>query len=94
TTSPSGIYRAFKAYALGSGEATARDYLKENYKEGMTFDETVKLTLNTLKESVNEELTKENTRFGYIKAEDKRYKSCSKDEVEKFLNLIKEEPKT
>ena len=95
TTSPSGIYRAFKAYALGNGEATARDYLKENYKEGMTFDETVKLTLNTLKESITEEPTKENTRFAYIKSEDKKFHMCSKDEVEKFLNLLtKEEPTT
>jgi len=91
TTSPSGIYRSFKAYALGSGEAKARDYLKENYKEGISFDETVKLTLNTLKESINEELKKENTRFAYIKAEDERFHMCSKNEVDEFLNLIKEE---
>ena len=91
TTSPSGIYRSFKAYALGSGEAKARDYLKENFKEGISFDETVKLTLNTLKESINEELKKENTRFAYIKAEDERFHMCSKNEVDEFLNLIKEE---
>jgi len=91
TTSPSGIYRSFKAYALGSGEAKARDYLKENYKEGISFDETVKLTLNTLKESINEELKKENTRFAYIKAEDERFHMCTKNEVDEFLNLIKEE---
>ncbi len=94
TTSPSGIYRAFKAYALGSGEATAREYLKENYKEGMSFDEIIKLTLNTLKESNDEAPTKENVRLVYIKTEDKKYHECSKDEIEQFLNLIKEEPKT
>ena len=93
TTSPSGIYRSFKAYALGSGEATARDYLKENYKEDMTFDETVTFTLKTLKESINETPTKENTRLAYIKSEDKKFHMCSKDEVEKFLTFIKEEPK-
>ncbi len=94
TTSPSGIYRAFKAYALGNGEATAREYLKENYKEGMSFDEIIKLALNTLKESNDEAPTKENIRLVYIKAEDKKYHECSKDEIEQFLNLIKEEPKT
>ncbi|NVM46508.1 MAG: hypothetical protein HWN79_16495 [Candidatus Lokiarchaeota archaeon] len=92
TTSPSGIYRAFKAYALGSGEATARNYLKENYAEDLTFDETVKLTLTALKESINEKPTKDNTRFAYIKSEDNKFHMCSKDEVGKFLSLIKEEP--
>ncbi|MHA1242488.1 MAG: hypothetical protein ACTSQU_17135 [Promethearchaeota archaeon] len=90
TTSPSGIYRSFKAYALGSGEATARDYLKENYKENMTFDETVEFTLNTLKESINETLTKENTRLAYIKSEDKKFHMCSKDEIEQFLTTIQD----
>ncbi|MFW9989882.1 MAG: archaeal proteasome endopeptidase complex subunit alpha, partial [Candidatus Odinarchaeota archaeon] len=39
TTSPSGIYRSFKSYAIGTGEATAREYLIENYKEEMSFEE-------------------------------------------------------
>ena len=85
TTSPSGIYRAFKSYALGSGESTAREYLTQNYKEGLTFDEVVKLTLNALKESIDEEATKENIRVAYIKSEDKKFHMCSKEEVEKFL---------
>ena len=65
----------------------------------MSFDDTAKLALNTLKESINEVPTKENTRFAYIKADDKKFHMCSKDEVEKFLSLIKveeeeeEEPK-
>ncbi len=88
TTSPSGIYRAFKAYALGSGEATAREYLKENYKEGLSFDEIINLALNTLKESIDEAPTKENIRLVYIKAEDKKYHECSKDEVEQFLMTL------
>lgn len=88
TTSPSGIYRAFKAYALGSGEATARKYLKENYKEGMSFDEIIKLALNTLKESNDETATKENVRLVFIKAEDKKYHECSKDEIEQFLTTL------
>ncbi len=85
TTSPSGIYRAFKSYALGSGESTAREYLTQNYKEGLTFDEVVKLTLNTLKESIDEEATKENIRVAYVKSEDNTFHMCSKEEVEKFL---------
>jgi len=88
TTSPSGIYRAFKAYALGNGEATAREYLKEHYKEGMSFDEIIKLALNTLKESNDEDPTKENVRLVYIKAEDKKYHECSKDEIEQFLTTL------
>ena len=84
TTSPSGIYRSFKAYALGSGEAAAREYLIENYKDGMTFEEIVDLNLKTLKESVDEDLTKENVRLAYIK-KDEQFHMASKEEIEGFL---------
>ncbi|MFX1275321.1 MAG: archaeal proteasome endopeptidase complex subunit alpha [Promethearchaeota archaeon] len=87
TTSPSGIYRSFKAYAIGSGETTARDYITENYKPDLTFDELIKLALNALKESSEDELNKDNLRLGYIKSEDKQFKICSKEEIEQFLKL-------
>lgn len=88
TTSPSGIYRSFKAYALGSGEATAREYLIQNYKEGMAFEEMIILALKTLKESIDEEATKENIRLAYIKGEDKRFYTCSKQEIDEFLKKL------
>jgi proteasome alpha subunit len=88
TTSPSGIYRAFKSYAIGTGESTAREYLIENYKEEMTFDELVNFTLKTLKESIDDDATKENVRLAYIKGEDKKFHMCNKEEVEEFLGKL------
>lgn len=88
TTSPSGIYRSFKAYAIGTGEAAAREYLIEHYKENLTFEETLNLALSALKESIDEDATKENIRLAYIKSEDKQFHMCSKDEVEEFLNKL------
>jgi proteasome alpha subunit len=85
TTSPSGIYRSFKAYAIGTGEATAREYLLENYNENMTFDELVNFTLKALKESIDEEATKENVRVAYIKDEDKKFHMCNAQEVGEFI---------
>ena len=88
TTSPSGIYRSFKAYALGSGEAKAREYLSEHYKEDMSFEELIQLALNTLKESIDEEIIKENVRLAYVKTEDKTFHECAKDEIETFISKL------
>ncbi|MFX1388986.1 MAG: archaeal proteasome endopeptidase complex subunit alpha [Promethearchaeota archaeon] len=85
TTSPSGIYRSFKAYALGSGEATAREFLKENYKEEMSFEELMNFTLKALKDSIDEDLTSENCRLSYIKGENKKFYVCNKQEIEGYL---------
>jgi proteasome alpha subunit len=88
TTSPSGIYRSFNAYALGSGEATAREYLTNNYKENMPFNDLINLVLKSLKESIDEDITKENVRLAYVKSEDNLYHSCSKDEIDKFIKSM------
>lgn len=88
TTSPSGIYRSFKSYAIGTGESTAREFLIENYKEEMTFDELVDFTLRAIKESIDEDATKENIRLAYIKGEDKKFHMCNKEEVEEFLSKL------
>lgn len=89
TTSPSGIYRPYKAYALGSGEAQAREYIQNNYKDDMSFSDIINLALNALKETIDEELTKENIRVAYVKSEEKKFKICSKDEVEKYISELK-----
>ena len=88
TTSPSGIYRSFKAYAIGTGEASAREYLVDNYKEDLTFDEIINLALTALKESIDEEATKENIRISYIKGETREFHMCNKQEVEEFLTKL------
>lgn len=89
TTSPSGIYRPYKAFALGSGEATAREYIEKNYKENMNFKEVIDLALKAIKESIDEEMTKENIRLTYIRtSEGNKFKICSKDEVNKFLTEL------
>ena len=85
TTSPSGIYRPFKAYALGNGEAAAREYLIENYKPDLPFEGIINLALKALKESVDDELTKENVRLAFIKGETKKFHMASKEEIEGFL---------
>ncbi|MHA2036669.1 MAG: archaeal proteasome endopeptidase complex subunit alpha [Promethearchaeota archaeon] len=85
TTSPSGIYRPFKAYALGNGEASAREYLIDNYKAEMPFEEVISTAIAALKEAIDEEATKENVRIAYIKGETKKFHMASKEEIEGFL---------
>jgi len=86
TTSPSGIYRPYKAYALGSGEAHAREHIQTNYKENMSFKEIVDLALNAIKESVEEDLSKDTIRIAYVKSsEDNKFKICTKDEINKYI---------
>lgn len=51
-TEPSGMYSAWKATAIGRSSKTVREFLEKNYKDNMTQDETIKLTVKSLLEVV------------------------------------------
>ncbi|MFO8019934.1 MAG: archaeal proteasome endopeptidase complex subunit alpha [Promethearchaeia archaeon] len=85
TTSPSGIYRSFKAYALGKGQATAREYIREHYEENQSFDEVIQLALHAITKSVEKKLDEDLLRIAYVKSEEKQYHACEKKEIAKFL---------
>ncbi|KIO04149.1 hypothetical protein M404DRAFT_144499 [Pisolithus tinctorius Marx 270] len=57
-TEPSGIYSAWKAStscianAIGRSSKTVREFLEKNYKEDMTREESIKLTVKSLLEVV------------------------------------------
>ena len=86
TTSPSGIYRSFNGYAIGSGETTAREFIIKNYKPNLEFNELVKLSIEALKEATEEDLTVDTLRLSYVKSDNKQFKICDKKEIQGFLN--------
>jgi len=51
-TEPSGIYSAWKANAIGRSSKTVREFLERNYKEDLSRDDAVKLTIKSLLEVV------------------------------------------
>ncbi|KAG1749074.1 20S proteasome subunit [Suillus paluster] len=51
-TEPSGIYSAWKANAIGRSSKTVREFLEKNHKDGMTREESIKLTVKSLLEVV------------------------------------------
>lgn len=85
TTSPSGIYRSFKAFALGSGETTAREFIEKEYNPTFSLKEIQLLAIRTIKESVEDDITAETIKISHISSEDKRYKLLSKSEVESLI---------
>ena len=46
------MYSAWKATAIGRSSKTVREFLEKNYKDNMTQDETIKLTVKSLLEVV------------------------------------------
>ena len=55
-TDPSGAYQSYNAGAIGRGRSTAIDYFEEKWKPGMTQNAAIKLGLEALRESLEDDL--------------------------------------
>jgi len=89
TTSPSGIFRSFKAYALGSGEATAREFIEKEYDPNMSLKEIQLLAIRAIKESVEDDITAETIKIARISSEIKKFTLLSKSEITDLLTELK-----
>lgn len=87
---PSGTYSKFKAMAIGSGSEGAQASLQDDYHTSLTLDEAVKLSLNILKQVMEEKLSSTNVEVARITAED-GYHTFSKEEVEAIVTTLEDE---
>ncbi|WP_457557152.1 archaeal proteasome endopeptidase complex subunit alpha [Candidatus Harpocratesius sp.] len=89
-TDPSGAFWGYKACAIGSGSAQAREFLGKEYKETMDFEELKLLTIRTLKEVIEGDLDAERFEIAVINAEDRQWKLFSIEENKKLLKKLSE----
>jgi len=56
-TDPSGIYASYYAHSIGMGSVEANKILEKKYKEGMKYEEAVKLAVDIFKEVLQKEFS-------------------------------------
>src|SRR6056297_144699 len=84
-TDPSGTPYEWQALSIGSNRNDLRDYLEEEYEDGLATDEAVGLALDTLAESNDGELAPNGVGVATITAED-GYVELSAEELESILD--------
>ena len=65
-TDPSGAYQSYHAGAIGRGRSTAIDYFEEKWKPGMTQNAAIKLGLEALKESLEDDLNRDTVEIASV----------------------------
>jgi proteasome alpha subunit len=86
-THPSGTYRAYKAIALGAGRETVQAMLTENYRDNLTLDESIKLAVKCLKNSLVARELPIKIKIAVVPVSTKKMKLLADAEVE---GLVKE----
>jgi|Transcript_79887 20S proteasome subunit alpha 5 len=91
-TEPSGTYTKYMACAIGSAQEGATNLLQEQYKKDMSFADAELLALTTLRQVMEEKLTKINIEVGICKVEkdvkDVKFKLYSTEELEAVIGRL------
>merc|ERR1711879_818910 len=88
-TEPSGTYTKYLAAAVGSAQEGATNLLQEQFNKDMSFNDAEILALTTLRQVMEEKLTKINIEVGIVKTaanpKDVKFKLYSTEELEAVI---------
>ncbi len=79
-----GNYTAYKATAIGENDNKIKELLRKQYKEGMSTDEAIKLSLNIFKQVLGKDFSVERFDVGVINAS-KKLKKLSGEQLKKYM---------
>jgi len=85
STDPSGSYRGYKATSVGRNSEKAKKILTEQYRDDVSLDEAISLSIKALKEASDEELTSDGINVSVIPTDTKMFRTLSEEEVQKYL---------
>ncbi len=80
-TDPTGIYFEYKATAMGEGEVEIKQILNKEYKETMTIEDGLKLSIKALRRVLGKEFDIERVEGAYITLKDKKFTKLDKSRL-------------
>tara|TARA_Y100000310_G_scaffold144031_1_gene143364 strand:- start:5057 stop:5794 length:738 start_codon:yes stop_codon:yes gene_type:complete len=88
-TDPTGIYFQYRASVIGEGETEIEEMLHKQYKESLTIEDGLKLTIKALAKVLDKNFDANRIDAAYIRTDDRKFKKFSKDRIEKLLKETK-----
>ncbi|MBL7054583.1 archaeal proteasome endopeptidase complex subunit alpha [Candidatus Woesearchaeota archaeon] len=86
-TDPTGIYFQYRATAIGEGEVELESILHKEYKQDMTIEDGLKLSLKALKKVLGDNFSVERIDAAYITKTEKKFKKFPKSKIEKVVEI-------
>jgi proteasome alpha subunit len=87
-THPSGTYRGYKATALGAGRETVLAVLKDEYRENLGLEETVKLTVKCLVKALEARQLPPRIKIAVISSETKQLQMLTDEKLESYIKEL------
>ena len=93
-TDPIGIYFQYKATAIGEGEVEVEEILHSEYKQDMSIEDGLKLSLKALKKVLGDNFKVDRIDAAYITTAEKKFKKVNKSKIEKLASELKDDRKS
>jgi proteasome alpha subunit len=87
-THPSGTYRGYKATSQGAGRETVISILKEEYRENMTLEETIKLAAKCLIRALEARQLPPRIKIAIVPAETKKIEMLSDEKIQGYIKEL------
>jgi proteasome alpha subunit len=87
-THPSGTYRGYKATALGAGRDTVINILKDEYKEELTLDDSIKLAVKCLVKALEARQLPPRIKIAVISKATKKLEMLSDSAVDDYIKEL------
>ena len=87
-THPSGTYRGYKATSQGAGRETVISILKEEYRENMTLEETIKLATKCLIKALEARQLPPRIKIAAIPTQTKKMEMLSDEKIEGYIKEL------
>ena len=87
-TDPSGTYTQWQADAIGSGQETSMNTLKEQYHTNMSIEEAQKMILQTLKNVMEEGISSDNVELVVIRSDTRKFEKVSAEQLDAIVTTL------
>ncbi|HYA77193.1 MAG TPA: archaeal proteasome endopeptidase complex subunit alpha [Verrucomicrobiae bacterium] len=87
-THPSGTYRGYKATALGAGRETVVSILKEEYREDLSLENSIKLAVKCLVKALDARQLPPRIKIAVIPVATKKMEMLSDDAVDGYIKEL------
>lgn len=88
-TDPTGIFFRYKASVIGEGETEIGEVLQKQYKDDITIQEALKLSIKSLAQVLDKNFSIERIDAAYIKTNDPEFTKFTKQELDKVWKEVK-----
>lgn len=88
-TDPTGIFFRYNAVVIGEGEEGIEEILHKKYKQSLSLEEGLKLSVEALKQVLDDNFNVERLDAVYIKTVDRKFTKITRKELDNVFKQIK-----